>query len=764
MFLGSQNGSEHFRRTAQQTRTTRASAELERWPRTFLEDAKKMTDDAVLMRGESITRHIRQKIAIQHDLLRHNETPIRSDYSSATATYTVFASTLLTASLAEVLNVFSCDAQLGFQAFLARIFGAELIEVKTARRLATGVAPCVRDDDDDSATVVSDVPSSQSDRDEVPKRSLAGAIKHAKFETKRFFSRTRHDLVFLDAMQQPSPSSVLRAFKSLDNPLVYRMVDAKCKLQHVTSLLFGYHIEDVGSDRVQMAFYGNHFGPKPSGSSSPGAFGHHVLHRLAKGLAILADAVVRRRLAAHITTVDATALHSDACTRCLKRTPLRKQVVCRLCGLNFCHACSSIERVESTNGVCFELRVCRVCYEQCKAKYILTNKVLATTSLTAAATPVAPTGSMRRPSARQQRVSRAGKQLVQALKHSKIATHEELLHRISELSEDGSSQSFCQTDVMQLLQSLPEESTTPRNLRHSFMTPKSTTPTSSSSSSSAPMTTTTTPTARPKIDLWTGFRTPRGSDYKAQDHSGRFDRLSSSESEAPPRPTPPSTLPSRASMPQPKTMVMPTPARTTFVTPPPTKASAVPPPRAVSASSPRTPMGRTRSSIQMEITLQHSQEAEQLRQNIFVDHEMNAVLDAMCESLVQDVEVAQAYVCVVYKGQCILKAAFGDNVPHMISPACALNLAVLSSRTPMFVSDASVDARFAASPRVTGAENIRFFYGVPLVTSDGIELGTLSIADDMPRGRMAATAKDKMARVAADMLALMEQRSRVALL
>ncbi|KDO18725.1 hypothetical protein SPRG_22355 [Saprolegnia parasitica CBS 223.65] len=319
MFHGSQNGSELFRRAAQQSRTT--TTDSERWPRTFLEDAKKMNDDALLLRGESITRHVRQKIAIQHDLLRHNETPIRSDYSAETATYTVFASTLITGSLAEVLNVFSCDAQLGFQAFLARIFGAELIEVKTARRLATGVASYMRDDDDDSATVVSDVPSSKSS-DDVRKRSVAGAIKHAKFETKRFFSRTRHDLVFLDAMQQPSPSSVLRAFKSLDNPTVYRMADAKCKLQHVTSLLFGYHIEEIRSDRVQMAFYGNHFGPKPSGSSSPSAFGHHVLHRLAKGLAILADAVVRRRLAAHITTVDAAALHSDACTRCLKRTPL----------------------------------------------------------------------------------------------------------------------------------------------------------------------------------------------------------------------------------------------------------------------------------------------------------------------------------------------------------------------------------------------------------------------------------------------------------
>lgn len=51
----------------------------------------------------------------------------------------------------------------------------------------------------------------------------------------------------------------------------------------------------------------------------------------------------------------------------------------------------------------------------------------------------------------------------------------------------------------------------------------------------------------------------------------------------------------------------------------------------------------------------------------------------------------------------------------------------------MVVPDAPKDPRFAENPLVTGAMNIRFYAGVPLMIRDGLNIGTLCILDRVPR-------------------------------
>ncbi len=52
---------------------------------------------------------------------------------------------------------------------------------------------------------------------------------------------------------------------------------------------------------------------------------------------------------------------------------------------------------------------------------------------------------------------------------------------------------------------------------------------------------------------------------------------------------------------------------------------------------------------------------------------------------------------------------------------------------PWLVTDATVDVRTIDNPLVAGALGLRFYFGVPLTTADGFNLGTLNVIDVEPR-------------------------------
>lgn len=59
--------------------------------------------------------------------------------------------------------------------------------------------------------------------------------------------------------------------------------------------------------------------------------------------------------------------------------------------------------------------------------------------------------------------------------------------------------------------------------------------------------------------------------------------------------------------------------------------------------------------------------------------------------------------------------------------------AILEGGPAFIVTDATQDDRFSGNPLVTGPPHIRFYAGIPMLTSDGLPLGSFCVMDRVPR-------------------------------
>lgn len=118
-----------------------------------------------------------------------------------------------------------------------------------------------------------------------------------------------------------------------------------------------------------------------------------------------------------------------------------------------------------------------------------------------------------------------------------------------------------------------------------------------------------------------------------------------------------------------------------------------------------------------------------------------SLLDTLPEKEFDEITFLASHICetpislvtLIDENRAWFKSHYGideDSAPRELS-FCAHAIEPLNQI--MVVPDSRKDERFFDNPLVTGATNIRFYAGIPLVSSDGFPLGTLCVLDHNPK-------------------------------
>jgi diguanylate cyclase (GGDEF)-like protein/PAS domain S-box-containing protein len=145
-----------------------------------------------------------------------------------------------------------------------------------------------------------------------------------------------------------------------------------------------------------------------------------------------------------------------------------------------------------------------------------------------------------------------------------------------------------------------------------------------------------------------------------------------------------------------------------------------------------------------------------LKSYAILDTPRETDFDLLTRLLAQICETPIATVSFVDERRLWFKSAVGLDIAET-GRAFAFCAHALAGTELFVVPDARNDPLFAHNPLVTGAPGIRFYAGMPLVSSDGFALGTVCVIDRMPR-TLTATQAEALSTLARQVMVSLEYR------
>jgi GAF domain-containing protein len=156
------------------------------------------------------------------------------------------------------------------------------------------------------------------------------------------------------------------------------------------------------------------------------------------------------------------------------------------------------------------------------------------------------------------------------------------------------------------------------------------------------------------------------------------------------------------------------------------------------------------------IPTNEAQRLEALKSYQVLDTEAELIYDGITALAAHICEVPVAMVSLVDESRQWFKSKLGVHQQQTPRDVAFCAHTILQDE-PLFVTDATVDSRFADSALVTGEPGIRFYAGYPLVNPEGFSLGALCVIDREPR-KLSAKQQEAMQILVRQVMALLEMR------